>query len=478
MAFLNETGLNRLWEHILSKIGDKIAAAASSITPKAAGTASAGTETTFARGDHVHPAQTTISGNAGSANKVNSNLVIKLNSGSTEGTNLFTFNGSAAKTINITASSIGAAASSHTHDYLPLDGGIITGGTVDIAAGTLKIKTINAPTTSTGDIYGTGSEGQVLKSNGSKVYWGTVSAGTNYELPLAKSDTRGGVKIGYSESDKNYAVKLNTDEKMYVTVPWANTHYTTRLYAGASETVANAAATNPYLKVTDDNTYRNQIQFKGGGATTVSSDANGVITISSTDNNSDTKVTQTVTTTNANYPILLAPSEQTATKTTTSYFDSDVTLNPYTNTIAANISGNAASATKATQDGSGNIITSTYLPLSGGTLTGAITLKNSSQYPIINFLSTKATSGSGASIIEDIGSTSNYTKNQIVFRVYSPTSSGATTTNAHYENFKLPSCNIGRTNDADYNILTTKNAGTSLPTTNCSEGDIFFLYNA
>lgn len=64
-----------------------------------------------------------------------------------------------------------------------------------------------------------------------------------------------------------------------------NTHYTTRLYAGASGTVANAAATNPYLKVTDDNTYRNQIQFKGGGATTVSSDANGVITISSTDNN-------------------------------------------------------------------------------------------------------------------------------------------------------------------------------------------------
>jgi hypothetical protein len=67
-----------------------------------------------------------------------------------------------------------------------------------------------------------------------------------------------------------------------------NTHYTTRLYAGASGTAANAAATNPYLKVTDDNTYRNQIQFKGGGSTTVSSDANGVITISSTDTNTNT----------------------------------------------------------------------------------------------------------------------------------------------------------------------------------------------
>ena len=48
--------------------------------------------------------------------QVNTNLVIKLNSGTTEGTNQFTFNGSTAKTINITPVSIGAAAASHgTH---------------------------------------------------------------------------------------------------------------------------------------------------------------------------------------------------------------------------------------------------------------------------------------------------------------------------------------------------------------------------
>ena len=38
--------------------------------PKSAGTASAGTETTVSRSDHVHPAQTTVSGNAGSATKL------------------------------------------------------------------------------------------------------------------------------------------------------------------------------------------------------------------------------------------------------------------------------------------------------------------------------------------------------------------------------------------------------------------------
>ena len=64
--------------------------------------------------------------------------------------------------------------------------------------------------------------------------------------------------------------------------------------------------------------------------------------------NTDTKVTQTATTSNATYPLLLAPSGQTATTTTTSYFDSGVTLNPSTNTIAANISGNASTATALT----------------------------------------------------------------------------------------------------------------------------------
>lgn len=58
---------------------------------------------------------------------------------------------------------------------------------------------------------------------------------------------------------------------------------------------------------------------------------------------SDSRVLQTATTSNASYPLLLAPSGQTSTVTTTSYFDSGVTLNPSTNTIAANVSGSAGS---------------------------------------------------------------------------------------------------------------------------------------
>ena len=43
---------------------------ASSTTPKAAGTAAIGSASTYARADHVHPSQTSVSGNAGTATKL------------------------------------------------------------------------------------------------------------------------------------------------------------------------------------------------------------------------------------------------------------------------------------------------------------------------------------------------------------------------------------------------------------------------
>lgn len=49
---------------------------------------------------------------------------------------------------------------------------------------------------------------------------------TSYELPLASDSTRGGVKIGYTENNKNYPVELDSSERMYVNVPWTDTTYT------------------------------------------------------------------------------------------------------------------------------------------------------------------------------------------------------------------------------------------------------------
>ena len=61
-----------------------------------------------------------------------------------------------------------------------------------------------------------------------------------------------------------------------------NTHYTTHLYAG-SGTAANATTTNGNTKITiaDDSTVRNSVTIKGTGATGVTSDDSGIITINS-----------------------------------------------------------------------------------------------------------------------------------------------------------------------------------------------------
>lgn len=45
-----------------------------------------------------------------------------------------------------------------------------------------------------------------------------------YSLPLAQNGVRGGIQIGYTQSGKNYPVRLSS-EKAYVNVPWTDTTY-------------------------------------------------------------------------------------------------------------------------------------------------------------------------------------------------------------------------------------------------------------
>lgn len=77
---------------------------------------------------------------AGTADKVANNLVIKLNNGTTEGTNQFTYDGSATKNINITPANIGAASNSHNHDsnYVKKSGDTMTG---NLVVGSASIET-------------------------------------------------------------------------------------------------------------------------------------------------------------------------------------------------------------------------------------------------------------------------------------------------------------------------------------------------
>lgn len=71
----------------------------STTTPKAPGTATVGTETSLSRGDHVHPAQTSITGNAGTATKLQTARTIQVNLASNSASS---FNGSANITPGVT----------------------------------------------------------------------------------------------------------------------------------------------------------------------------------------------------------------------------------------------------------------------------------------------------------------------------------------------------------------------------------------
>lgn len=80
-------------------------------------------------------------------------------------------------------------------------------------------------------------------------------------------------------------IKINGTTTTLYAPTNTDTHYTTGLKVGASATAtANAAATNGnvYLNVLDNTTVRDSHNIVGSGATTVTSDANGKITISST----------------------------------------------------------------------------------------------------------------------------------------------------------------------------------------------------
>lgn len=96
-------------------------------TPKANGTASAGSSANAAREDHVHPLQTSVSGNAGTATKLATAQTISLTG---DVTGSASFDGSQAVSINAAVTD-----NSHNHDnstITSIDASKITSGTIDI----------------------------------------------------------------------------------------------------------------------------------------------------------------------------------------------------------------------------------------------------------------------------------------------------------------------------------------------------------
>lgn len=161
---------------------------------------------------------------ATNSGKVANSLVLKFNSGTTEGTNLYTFNGSSGKTIDIRP----------------------------------------------------GSNVQFATTSGT-----VVISSTNTTYSQATSSTLGLVKIGFPESGQNYPVELNSSGQMFVNVPWTDTNTVPQfqIYAGTTDITNNTNAAGfsgtPKLKLNTDSNEQHAILFQGGAGVNVTMGGDG-----------------------------------------------------------------------------------------------------------------------------------------------------------------------------------------------------------
>ena len=126
-------------------------------------------------------------------------------------------------TIQLDASQIGVALDDITASHIVQCGEII----IDDSTGPVTYTRSVDSTASA--IYFTSSK----KDNTLQVLTYTVSNKTitssaatqSYALPLTATGTRGGVKVGFTQTGKKYPVQLDA-EKAYVEVPWTDTKYT------------------------------------------------------------------------------------------------------------------------------------------------------------------------------------------------------------------------------------------------------------
>lgn len=105
---------------------------------------------------------------------------------------------------------------------------------------TLKNKLDGIANNANNYVHPTGNGNNHIPQGGAKgQFLGYSAAGTakwvnapTFSISTATDTVLGGIKIGYTQSNKNYPIVLDSDDKAYVTVPWTDTVYTHPTTAG------------------------------------------------------------------------------------------------------------------------------------------------------------------------------------------------------------------------------------------------------
>ena len=368
---------------------------AASATPKAPGTAAVGTSGKYAREDHVHPLQTTVSGNAGSATKLAAKRTI--DGVSFDGSaNIHHYGtcstdaGTAAKTVTLanfvlatgaevtvrftvtnTASnptlnvngtgdkailyrnaaiSAGYLAANRTYRF------VYDGSNYQLV-GDIDINTTYVAASATPKAPGTaavGTSGKYAREDHVHPLQTTVSGNAGSATKLATARTIDGVSFNGTANITHFGVCSTEAATAAKTVSVSGFTLATGAELTVQFTVTNTAA-SPTLNV--NGTGAKAIVYRNAAISASYLASNRVYKfvydgtnyelIGDVNTDTNTKVTQTVTTTNAEYPLLIsADADKTSSSTTAARFASAVTLNPSTKKITCSgISGINATTT-------------------------------------------------------------------------------------------------------------------------------------
>lgn len=359
-------------------------------------------------------------GTAVNASKVANSLVLKLKSGTTEGTDLYTFNGSAGKTLDIVQGSnvtLTAAAGKLTISATNTTYGLASSSSNGLmsASDKTKLDGISAGAnnythpTSSGNkhIPSGGSSGQILRwsADGTAV-WG---ADNNTTYGIATNSTNGLIKPWYNHtaastgptagsnstavavnaitttSGRYYALEMDNAGRGFVNVPWSNTTYST--FKAATSSAAGGTGLVPAPAVGKQTSF-----LRGDGTWVVPTNTNTTYTFASgTGAFTVTPSGGSAQTVSIGKPAT-AGAADTATKLSTARTINGTSFNGSANITTANWGTSRTLTignTGKSVNGSANVSwslgeigaaasshTHSYLPLSGGTLTGALTFSN------------------------------------------------------------------------------------------------------
>ena len=185
----------------------------------------------------------------------------------------------------------------------------------NIAADSIQTSKINVPTTSGGTTYGVGTNGQVIKSNGTTVYWGDDTTG-------AVTGVKGNAESTYRTGNVN------------ITAANVGALSTSTTYAGSSS-VGGSATSAAKLDTSTAGSATQPCYFSSGVPSACTYSLNE--TVPSGAVFTDQKVTQTETSGNSTYEVLFSGTADNVTRTEGTNKSNKLRFNPSTGQLITDI---------------------------------------------------------------------------------------------------------------------------------------------